>query len=130
VLIGTGLRKGEALGLHWADIDLDQRVLFVRYTLSNINNTTPVFTAPKTKTSLAWVGLSTRVVAALHHQAARQRHQRLHAATPYADLGLVFTRANGQPYDPSTCCTASTNSPPRRDSPASACTTCGTSQPH
>jgi integrase len=100
VLIGTGLRKGEALGLHWADVDLNQRVLFVRYTLSNINNTTPIFTAPKTKTSLAWVGLSTRVFAALHRQAARQHRQRLHTTTRYHDLGLVFCRANGQPLRP------------------------------
>jgi integrase len=100
VLIGTGLRKGEAFGLHWADVDLNQRVLFVRYTLSNINNTTPVFTAPKTKTSLAWVGLSTRVVAALHRQAACQHRQRLQAATRYEGLGLVFCRANGQPLRP------------------------------
>jgi integrase len=51
LIIGTGLRKGEALALHWADVHLDQAVLFVRYTLSNISNTTPVMTAPKTKTS-------------------------------------------------------------------------------
>lgn len=100
LLIGTGLRKGEALGLHWSDIDLDQRVLFVRHTLSDINNSTPVFTRPKTRTSLGWVGLSTRVVDALHRQAARQQRQRLHAAARYEDTDLVFTRANGQPLRP------------------------------
>jgi integrase len=42
LIIGTGLRKGEALALHWADVHLDQAVLFVRYTMSNISNTTPV----------------------------------------------------------------------------------------
>lgn len=58
VLIGTGLRKGDALALHWADVHLDEAVLFVRYTLSNVRNTTPVMTSPKTKSSHAWVGLS------------------------------------------------------------------------
>lgn len=47
VIIGTGMRRGEALALHWADIHLNERLLYVRYTLSNIN-TTPVFTTPKT----------------------------------------------------------------------------------
>jgi integrase len=30
LLIYTGMRKGEVLGLHWADVDLDARLLFVR----------------------------------------------------------------------------------------------------
>jgi integrase len=79
VIMGTGMRKGEALALHWADVDLRARMLFVRYTLFNINNTTPVFTTPKTRTSHAWIGLSYRVVRALQRQADRQHHQRLAA---------------------------------------------------
>jgi integrase len=55
VIIGTGMRRGEALALHWADVHLDERLLYVRYTLSNINNTTPVFTTPKTRSSQAWI---------------------------------------------------------------------------
>jgi integrase len=93
----TGMRKGEALALHWADVDLDGRVLFVRYTLSNINNTTPTFTAPKTRSSHSWIGLSQRAVNALRRQADRQLGQRLIASARFRDQGLVFTRSNGQP---------------------------------
>ncbi|MDA3644279.1 site-specific integrase [Saccharopolyspora indica] len=100
VLIGTGMRKGEALALHWADVHLDDRVLYVRYTLSNVNNTTPVFTAPKTKTSQDWIGLSCRVTQALQRQATRQHSQQLAAGSRWRDYGLVFTRANGQPLRP------------------------------
>jgi integrase len=89
VLIGTGMRRGEALGLHWADVHLDERLLYVRYTLSNINNTTSVFTAPKTRSSQAWISVSDRVIAALRRQAARQ---------PGRDP--VFTRRAGQPLRP------------------------------
>ncbi|MDI2129440.1 tyrosine-type recombinase/integrase [Yinghuangia seranimata] len=39
LLIGTGMRKGEVLGLHWDDVHLDEGVLYVRYTLSAVNNT-------------------------------------------------------------------------------------------
>ena len=99
MIIGTGLRKGEALGLHWADVHLDEHLLFVRYTLTNINNTTPVLTAPKTKSSYGWIGLSDRVANALRRQADRQRRQR--RTQPVAgDHGLVFTRPNGQPLRP------------------------------
>lgn len=89
VITGTGMRRGEALGLHWTDVHLNERLLYVRYTLSNINNTTPVFTAPKTRSSQAWISLSDRVIAALQRQAARQ---------PGRDL--VFTRRTGQPLRP------------------------------
>lgn len=33
VAIGTGMRRGELLGLHWADVDLDRGVLRVRHVL-------------------------------------------------------------------------------------------------
>lgn len=100
VLIGTGMRKGEALALHWSDVYLDDRVLFVRHTLSKVNNTTPVFTAPKTKTSLDWIGLSSRVIDALRRQAIRQHAQRLAAGMPRNRYGLVFCRDDGQPLRP------------------------------
>ena len=34
VLLGTGMRIGEALGLTWGDIDFDQNVIFVTHSLS------------------------------------------------------------------------------------------------
>lgn len=45
VLIDTGMRKGEALGLHWNDVHLDQGVLYVRCTLSAVDNQRLVITA-------------------------------------------------------------------------------------
>jgi integrase len=100
VIMGTGMGKGEALALHWSDVLLEERILFIRYTLSNINNTTPVFTAPKTRSSRAWIGLSDRVVDAFKRQAERQRLQRLAVGESYQDEGLVFTRLNGKPLRP------------------------------
>ncbi|WP_413810822.1 tyrosine-type recombinase/integrase [Streptomyces sp. OE57] len=99
VLIGTGMRKGEALGLHWADVHLDEQVLYVRYTLSAINNSRLVITTPKTRSSKNWVAISPRVAAALQHQTPPG------PATPRPDdpySGLVFTRPNGQPLRPQT----------------------------
>jgi integrase len=92
ILIGTGMRKGEALALHWADVHLDQRVLFIRHTLSNVNNIIPVLTTPKTKTSLAWLGLPDRVIAAFQRQANHQQH--------HPQQRFVFSRPDGQPLRP------------------------------
>jgi integrase len=95
VLIGTGLRKGEALGLHWKDVHLDQHTLFVRYTLSAIDNNQRILTTPKTRSSRAWVALSPRVEAALRNRA----YDTTNGAQPSPE-GYVFHRPDGQPLHP------------------------------
>lgn len=102
VIMGTGLRRGEALALRWPDVDTEARALFVhpkRGTLSDVAGHL-VFTAPKTKGSSAGVGLSGRVVAAFERQRARQAVERAEWGEAYEDLGLVFARENGAPLRP------------------------------
>ena len=102
VIIGTGLRRGEALALHWSDLDLVARVLFIhptRGTLSDVAGRL-MFTAPKTKGSAAGVGLSSRVVVALQRQSARQAVERAEWGEAYEDDDLVFARENGAPLRP------------------------------
>ncbi|WP_280702501.1 site-specific integrase [Kitasatospora sp. GP82] len=96
VIIGTGMRKGEALGLHWNDVHLMDHKLYVRWTLTAVNNGKIHLGGPKTEASRAWVSLSPRAMAALHRQAALQM-----AAHPDGRLeGLVFTRPDGEPLRP------------------------------
>jgi len=59
-----------------------------------------MFTAPKTKGSAAGVGLSSRVVAALKRQSARQAVERAEWGEAYEDDDLVFARENGAPLRP------------------------------
>ncbi|GAA2334684.1 hypothetical protein SVIO_027780 [Streptomyces violaceusniger] len=100
LLIGTGMRKGEALGLHWADVHTDEQVLYVRYALSAINNSRLVITTPKTRASKNWVALSPRVIRVLEQRAAETR---THIDDP-SDLftDLVFCRPDGRPLRPQT----------------------------
>ena len=102
LIIGTGMRRGEALALHWSDVDLVARVLCVhptRGTLSDVAGRL-MFTAPKTKGSAAGVGLSARVVDALKRQSARQAVERAEWAEAYEDGDLAFARENGTPLRP------------------------------
>jgi hypothetical protein len=69
-------------------------------TLSNVNNARPVFTTPKTKISLDWIGLSSRVVDALKRQSSRQHMQRLASGASSVGGRLVFCRDNGEPLRP------------------------------
>ncbi|WP_234379081.1 site-specific integrase [Streptomyces sp. IGB124] len=97
-LIGTGLRKGEALGLHWNDVHLDQGVFYVRCTLSAIDNNHLVITAPKTRSSRAWVAISPRVATALRNRALTTTRTRGDPDDPFT--GLVFCRPDGRPLGP------------------------------
>ena len=100
LLIGTGMRKGEALALRWSDVNLTRRVTHVRRTLSVVEKSALVFTTPKTKGSAAGVGLSKRVVAALERQRARQDAERADWGDAYQDGDLVFAREDGRPLRP------------------------------
>ncbi|MCX5085488.1 tyrosine-type recombinase/integrase [Streptomyces sp. NBC_00401] len=97
-LIGTGMRKGEALGLHWDDVHLSEGVLYVRSTLSAIDNNRLVLTTPKTRSSRNWVAISPRVATALHHRAPTAPYARSDPVDPFA--GLVFCQADGRPLRP------------------------------
>lgn len=91
VIIGTGLRKGEALGLQRQCVRIDDRVMFIRHTLSAIDNHELVLTPPKTKKSRNWVPLSDRVAAALRRAMARSTS---------TDNHHVFQGPDGKPLHP------------------------------
>jgi integrase len=94
LIVGTGLRRGEALALRWSDVDLERRVLRVRRSVTDVGGRL-VIGKPKTAGSAAGVGLSPRVGAALRRQRERQMFEMLEWADGYEDAGLVFARENG-----------------------------------
>ncbi|AGP59261.1 tyrosine-type recombinase/integrase [Streptomyces rapamycinicus] len=93
-LIGTGLRKGEALGLHWDDVHLKAHTVYVRWTLSAIDNNKLVLARPKTRKSSDWVALSPRIHAIL----TRRNTERYAPSDPGG--GFVFHREDGRPLHP------------------------------
>jgi integrase len=97
VLLGTGMRRGEVLGLHWTDVHLAENVLLVRWNLTAVDNNQLFLGHPKTKASRNWVSLSPRVATALERQQAQAR-ARLPEGAPLD--GLVFCRGDGSPLRP------------------------------
>lgn len=95
LIIGTGLRRGEALALQWDDVDLETRTLRVRRTLSDVGGHLVVDT-PKTQSSNAGIGLSPRIVDALLRQQWRQQQDKAKWGAGYADRGLIFAREDGE----------------------------------
>jgi integrase len=94
-----GLRRGEAVGLRWKDVDLEAGVLRVRQQLITVGRHILVG-APKSKAGHRQVALDIATVRLLHcHRAAQQRQQeRLGAA--WVETGLVFTEPDGAALDP------------------------------
>jgi len=99
LLVNTGLRRGEALALHWTDIDLEERILRVRGTLSRVDGNL-VVTTTKTERSRRSVPLSSAAVEILRGVRARQRAERLHAGSQWVQTPYAFTTELGEPCDP------------------------------
>ncbi|HMG26412.1 MAG TPA: site-specific integrase [Acidimicrobiia bacterium] len=101
LLATTGLRRSEALGLRWSDLDLDEGRLSVRQALAYVG-TRPVLDEPKTQQSRRLVMLESETIEALKAHRARQLEERLAIGAGYGELDLVFCRVAGDPLNPAT----------------------------
>ena len=99
LIAGSGLRRGEALGLAWDHVNLTEGWLKVAATLSRVG-TEMLVTAPKTPRSRRTVPLSPAMVALLKTHKAHQAAERLHAGNRWTDSGLVFATELGDAVDP------------------------------
>jgi integrase len=97
VALAIGLRRGEALGLRWVDVDLVNGRVVIAKALSRVG-TNLALRDVKTESSAASVPLPDELVAILR----RHRLDQL-GDTQVArgnSLGLVFTTKNGTPLEP------------------------------
>lgn len=99
VALSVGLRRGEALGLRWVDVDLDTGVLRVRQTLQRQNGRLE-YVPPKTPRSRRTIPLLPGMVAALREHRTRQDAERVTAGERWHESGLVFTTETGTPVEP------------------------------
>ncbi|HEY6427306.1 MAG TPA: site-specific integrase [Acidimicrobiales bacterium] len=99
LLVTTGMRRGEVLGLRWSDVDLDAGQLAVRQTLIAVGYRVEI-SEPKTERSRRRIGIDSATVAGLRSWRARQAEERLAWGGAWTDCGLVFTREDGTPIHP------------------------------
>lgn len=95
----TGMRRGEVLGLRWADVDLDHRRLSVSQAVILIGYEL-VLSDIKTDTGRRTIDLDERPVGVLRAWRKRQLEERLLIGSAYQDNDLVFARADGTPTNP------------------------------
>ena len=93
----TGMRRGEALGLRWQDVDLEAGRLSVRRAPVPCGREVLV-SEPKTACGRRVVALDPETVAVLKDQAARQLKEQQDAG--WTETGLVFTCEDGAALHP------------------------------
>ncbi len=111
LLASTGLRRGEAVGLRWDDVDLVAGVLVVRQQLVQVGSGDErpcphcgelhkgsAFGPPKTSSGESRrVDLDSGTAGVLLAQQLRQHDERAAWGDAYREHGLVFARENGDP---------------------------------
>lgn len=97
-----GLRKGEILGLRWADVDLPKKTLKVTQSLQRVNGKL-VFDDPKSEKSRRTLPLSSHLVTMLKAHRRRQLEDLMEYRKETGkewDTNLVFTTKVGTPVEP------------------------------
>jgi len=94
-----GLRRGEALGLAWADVDLDSGRLTIRQALHRVDGELRLEQV-KTEASVAVLPIPAALVTILRGHRRRQLEERFSAGSEWQDTRLVFTTAMGGYLEP------------------------------
>ena len=97
LLMSTGLRRGELLGLRWDAVQGD--MLRVEQSLSLVKNK-PTLSLPKTERSIRRVALSPDIVSLLAEHRERQAVERAYLGNAWTETGLVFTSEVGTALHP------------------------------
>lgn len=91
-----GLRRGEAAGLRWCDVDLAKRELSVSHQVQDHNGQT-VICPPKTEHSVRTLALARFATTALRELRSARRRRLPGGQEP---TGFIFTNPSGKPWSP------------------------------
>jgi integrase len=110
IMLAYGLRRGEALGLHWDRLDWQAGTLLVSHSVKRIKERDPaasngrrtrlVVSELKTRRSRRTLSLTPEIIELLRRHRARQAGERLAAGEAWQDHGLIFPSEVGTPLDP------------------------------
>ena len=101
LMLTLGLRRGEALGLPWSAVNLENAVLNVKQALSLTGKGNKAeIRAVKTPSSRRELLLSSDVVTLLRVQKEKQDEMRRFLGDDWVDTGLVFNTSLGTPIHP------------------------------
>ncbi|GGS65427.1 hypothetical protein GCM10010270_40920 [Streptomyces violaceus] len=95
--IAMGLRRGEIVGFWWSDVDLENRVLYVRQQTQRRRGV--LYDDPESRRRRA-VSLPALCIAPLRWHRIRQAAARAKAGEKWQESVYVFTTRTGRPVEP------------------------------
>jgi integrase len=99
LMLSTGLRRGEALGLMWTDLDREAGVIRVARQLKREGRAL-VTSDTKTFRSRRAVNLPVKMMVTLLEHETFQLSERERRGPRWVDTGFIFTTSKGTPIDP------------------------------
>lgn len=100
LLLVTGCRRGELLGLKWASVDFDKQQIHICNNLLYRKDRGLYEDTPKTESSNRWVKLPAETMVLLRQYKIWQSEEALKMGGKWHNNGFVFTQANGKPMHP------------------------------
>lgn len=100
VALALGLRQGEALGLQWRDIDVENGTLTIRRALQRLKGVGLVMAEPKSRAGRRTLALPSSLLRGLQEHRELQAAERRSAQEAWQDNDLVFAQLDGRPIDP------------------------------
>ena len=100
LLLITGARRGEILGLKWDKVDFNNNQLYICNNILYSADVGIYEDTPKTEKSKRYVSLPLETMQLLRQYKAWQNTERLRLGEYYHDQGFVFAQDNGSPMHP------------------------------
>lgn len=101
LLLDTGMRRGELLGLEWKDIDFEQCTITIRRNAVYLSGQGVVSQTPKTRKSIRTVKVPQDCIDMLRRYRTYQLQERLQLGDQWQEYDRLFTSWNGSPLHPS-----------------------------
>ena len=102
ILIFTGCRRGEIMGLKWSDIDFKNHSVHIKRTLLYSTDKGIYEDTPKTKESKRNINIPSKIIDMLKFYKKECNMKKLSLGSAWFDSGYIFTQENGKPMHPDT----------------------------